>query len=132
LRSIILKNINVLLNYLISQIKAFLIKLLNGRIDPYRIVRSIELCKLLPGTKDVSFLTKAKDLTSVRIMDRRSNNSYGVCQFIILCFIPGHKSSLIYYSTILGNNNYKAHYFPYNKSLSTGGHNSSLIGVSPN
>jgi hypothetical protein len=132
LRSIILKNINVLLNCLIGWIEAFLIELLNGQIDPYRIVRSIKLCKLLLGTKDVSFLTKAKDLMLVRIMDRRSNDLYGVYQFIILCFVLGRKSSLIYYNTILGSNNCKAHYFLYNKSLSTGGHNSSLIGVSLN
>jgi hypothetical protein len=132
LRSIILKNIDVLLNCLIGRIEAFLIKLLNGRIDPYRIVRSIELCKLLPGTRDVSFLTEAKDLTSVRMMDRRSDDSYGVRQFIVPRFVPGRKSSLIRYSTILGSNNYRAHYFPHNKSLSTGGHDSSLIGVSLN
>jgi hypothetical protein len=78
LRSIILKNINVLLNYLIGRIKAFLIKLLNGQINLYRIVCSIELCKLLLGTRDVSFLTEAKDLTSVRIIDYRSDNSYSV------------------------------------------------------
>ena len=84
------------------------------------------------GTKDVSFLTEAKDLTSVYIIDYKSNDSYGVRQFIIPRFVLGRKSSLIRYSTILSSNNYKAHYFPYNKSLSTGGHNSSLIGVSLN
>jgi hypothetical protein len=132
LRSIILKNIDILLNCLISRIKVFLIELLNGQIDLYRIVRLIKLCKLLPGTRDVSFLTEAKDLTSVRIIDYRSNDLYSVRQFIIPRFVPGHKSSLIRYSTILSSNNYRAHYFPHNKSLSTSGHNSSLIGVSPN
>jgi hypothetical protein len=117
---------------LIGQIKAFLIKLLNGRIDPYRIICSIELCKLLPGTRDVSFLTKAKDLMLVRMMDCRSDDLYSVCQFIIPCFVLGRKSLLIYYSTILSSNNCRAHYFPYNKSPSTSGHNSSLIGVSLN
>ena len=121
-----------MLNYLSGWIKAFLIKLLNSWIDLYKIICSIELCKLLPGTRDVSFLTKAKDLMLVRIIDYRSDNLYGVCQFIIPRFVLGHKSSLIHYSTILGNNNYRVHYFPYNKSLSTGGHNSSLIRVSLN
>jgi len=78
LRSIILKNIDILLNCLIGWIEAFLIKLLNSRIDLYKIVRLIKLCKLLPGTRDVSFLTEAKDLTLVRIMDRRSDDSYSV------------------------------------------------------
>ena len=110
----------------------FLIKLLNSQIDLYRIICSIKLYKLLLGTRDISFLTEAKDLILVRIIDYRSDDLYSIRQFIVLCFIPGHKSSLIRYSIILGSNNYRAHYFSYNKSLSTGGHNSSLIRVSLN
>jgi len=78
LRSIILKNINILLNYLIGWIKAFLIKQLNGQIDLYKIIRLIKLYKLLLGTRDVSFLTEAKDLTLVRIIDYRSDDLYSV------------------------------------------------------
>jgi hypothetical protein len=69
---------------------------------------------------------------SVRIIDYRSNDPYSVRQLIFLCLVLSRKNSLICYSTILSNNNYRADYFTYNKGLSTGGHNSSLIRVSLN
>jgi hypothetical protein len=92
----------------------------------------IELCKLLLGTFDVPVLTVSKDIMSVCIINRRSDDLYSIRQLVLLCFVLSRKNSLICYSTILSNSNCRAEYFICNKSLSAGRYNSSLIGVSLN